>query len=85
MAPSRLAEESVVDLTHLDGTSFVLNAERIETVESRPDTVITTIDGKHFVVRQSVSEVIAEVVRYQREVHQRPELIGLDSETSSRG
>lgn len=59
----------MVDLTHLDGTAFVLNADLIETIESRPDTVIRTIDGKHFIVRQSVAEVVEAVIVYQSRIH----------------
>jgi flagellar protein FlbD len=56
----------VIYLSRLDGTRFVLNANRIETVEARPDTVITVVDGKHFVVKDSVDDVIAKVIAYQR-------------------
>lgn len=58
----------VVYLTHLDGTAFVLNAEYIETVEGRPDTVITTIEGKHFVVREGVEDVVERVIHYRRSI-----------------
>jgi flagellar protein FlbD len=60
-------------LTHLDGGHFVLNADRIETVEARPDTVITTIEGKHFVVRESVEQVVDGVIRYRRAIVPAPE------------
>ena len=59
----------MIELTRLDGSQFVLNAERIETVEARPDTVITLIDGKHFVVQQSVAEVTARVIAYHQSIH----------------
>ncbi len=58
----------MIQLTHLDGRSFVLNAHRIETIEGYPDTVVTTVDGKHFVVREPVSEVVAKVIAYQQSI-----------------
>ena len=58
----------MIYLTRLDGSTYVLNAERIETIEARPDTVITTIDGKHFLAAETVAEVVARVVAYQRSV-----------------
>lgn len=56
----------MIYLSRLDGSSFVLNVDRIETVEAHPDTVITSIDGKHFVVREGVEDVVARVIAYQR-------------------
>lgn len=58
----------MVNLTHLDGSAFVLNADRIETLEARPDTVITLIDGKHLVVRESVDEVVARIIGFRRAI-----------------
>ena len=55
----------MIRLTKLNGTSFVLNCELIETVESTPDTVISTINGKKYVVDESVDEVIAKVIQYR--------------------
>lgn len=60
----------MVNLTHLDGSAFVLNADRIESLEARPDTVITLIDGKHLVVRENVDEVVARVIRFRRAIHE---------------
>ncbi len=59
----------MIHLTRLDDSSFVLAANRIETVEARPDTVITLVDGKHLIVRQSVEEVVKRVIQYQRLIH----------------
>ncbi len=61
----------MIYLTHLDDSNFVLDANRIEMIEARPDTVITLVDGKHLVVRQSVDEVVARVIRYQQSLHHR--------------
>lgn len=58
----------MIHLSHLDGRDFVLNANRIETIEACPDTVITTVDGKHFVVREAVDDVVARVIGYHRQV-----------------
>jgi flagellar protein FlbD len=55
----------------LDGSVFYLNAELIEAAEARPDTVITLIDGKHFVVQQSVVDVVDRVIEYQQAIHQK--------------
>jgi flagellar protein FlbD len=52
-------------LTRLNGASFVLNPDLIERVESTPDTVITLVDGKHYVVREALA-VVVELVQRDR-------------------
>lgn len=58
----------MIYLTRLDGSTYVLNADRIEMIEACPDTVITTIDGKHFLASEKVEEVVARIIAYQRNV-----------------
>ena len=50
-------------LTRLNGGQFVLNPDLIERVESTPDTVITLVDGKHYLVTEGLREVIDLVQR----------------------
>ncbi len=45
---------------------FVLNAELIETIEETPDTVITLINSKKFIVEESMNEVVRRVMEYRR-------------------
>jgi len=55
----------MIKLTRLNGSVYVLNSDLIETVESTPDTVITTINGKKFVCKESVDEVIAKIIEFK--------------------
>jgi flagellar protein FlbD len=48
-------------LTRLNGPEFALNADLIERAERTPDTVITLVDGKHYVVAESLEEVIERI------------------------
>lgn len=45
---------------------FILNAEKIETIEKTPDTVITLINGKKIIVEEGMEDVVREVMRYKR-------------------
>lgn len=56
----------MIKLQRLDGEWFVLNAELIRYVESRPDTFITLVSGERLVVRQSMDEVMTSAIAYQR-------------------
>lgn len=56
----------MITLTKLGGQRFVLNAERIRSVEETPDTTITLVGGDHVLVREPMREVVERVVEYGR-------------------
>jgi len=58
----------VIYVTRLDGSELVINAELIETVEQRPDTVISLTTGHKLVVQQSAAEIIERVIAYRQRV-----------------
>lgn len=60
----------VIHLTKLNNTPFVLNAELIETVEATPDTIISLVTGRKYLVRESVDEVREKCISYKKEITQ---------------
>ena len=56
----------MITLTRLNGRQFVLNAELIRTVEQNPDTTITLINGDHFIVKESMQQVVDLSIDYGR-------------------
>ena len=56
----------MITVTHFDQSEFVLNADLIEFVESKPDTYITLVTGKRLLVRETSAEVVARVVEFRR-------------------
>ena len=56
----------MIKLTRLDGEPFVLNAELIRYVESRPDTFVTLVSGERLVVTETMDEVVERAVTYQQ-------------------
>ena len=54
----------MITLTRLNGSRICLNAFLIEHLEQTPDTIVTLTNGNHFLVRESVDEVIAAAVQY---------------------
>ncbi len=63
----------MIKLTRLDGEAFILNADLIKYVESRPDTFITLIAGDRIVVAESPDEVLERTMEYQRSKRLIPE------------
>lgn len=59
----------MIRVTRLNGTKLYVNAELIQTVEGTPDTVISLINNVKIVVKESPETIVAEILAYQREVH----------------
>ncbi len=62
----------MIQVTRLDGSPVVINAELIELVETTPDTVLSLTTSKKMVIRESVQEVVDRIVRYNRMIHGDP-------------
>lgn len=60
----------MIILTKLDGKTFMLNENLIETVSETPDTVIVLENGHSYIVREGMMELqskIYENTRLQRQ------------------
>lgn len=58
----------MIKLTRINGEQFVLNAELIRFVESRPDTYITLTSDERLIVRESLDEVVRRAIEYARAI-----------------
>ena len=59
----------MITLHKINGEGFTLNATHIETVEERPDTVITLINVRKYIVKETAAEIIDLIVRYHSKIH----------------
>ena len=58
----------MIKVTTLSDSLMVLNGELIEKIESVPETVITLVNGKKYLVKESVDEVLEKVYEYKRRI-----------------
>jgi flagellar protein FlbD len=58
----------VILLTRLGGPVFALNPDLVERADCTPDTVITLVDGKKYVVGESLPEVITLIRQFRATV-----------------
>lgn len=58
----------MIELTRLNGTTFVINSDLIETIEETPDTVIILTVGTKYVVQESKEEIVDRVVEFRRRI-----------------
>jgi flagellar protein FlbD len=58
----------MIALTRINGSPLVLNADLIEQIESKPDTIIRLTNGQRVVVRETPAEVVELVVAFRQRV-----------------
>lgn len=59
----------MITVTRLNGSSFILNALYIESVEAFPDTTITLTNGRKYVVREPVHEVLRKAQAFYQSIN----------------
>ena len=55
----------MITLHKLNDETFILNAYHIETIESKPDTLITLTNDRKYIVKEAPAEVIEKVALEQ--------------------
>lgn len=58
----------MIKATRLNGDEFVVNAELIQYIEARPDTIITLVGKERVLVKESVDEIVRRVIEYGRKL-----------------
>ena len=58
----------MIDVTGMNHEKFILNADHIEKIEEVPETIITLINGKKYIVLESVEEVRGAVIKYKNKI-----------------
>jgi flagellar protein FlbD len=48
----------VIEITHLDGSSAVVNVDLIERIERTPDTLIVMANGNQLIVKETPEELL---------------------------
>ena len=58
----------MIEVTRLNGTQILVNADLIELVEETPDTVITFTTGRKIIVKESRQQIKSLVKSYKWEI-----------------
>lgn len=58
----------MVKLMGLNQKEFILNSEHIEKIEEVPETLITLVNGKKYIVLDTSEEVINKVIKYKNKI-----------------
>lgn len=69
----------MIIVTRLNGKTFYLNPDLIETMEITPDTVITLKGGNKYVVTEQPAVLIQRIAEFRRRCH--PEYVEPEERT----
>lgn len=58
----------MIEVTRINDTKILINADLIEMVEETPDTVISFTTGRKLIVKESRQEVKSLVKSYKRDI-----------------
>ena len=58
----------MIQVTRLNGDRYYINPHQIESMETRPDTTLLMLSGKHIVVKEKEEEIIDRIVEYRRRI-----------------
>jgi flagellar protein FlbD len=56
----------MIALQKLNGERFVLNSDHIETVEATPDTLVTLVNGRKYIVSNGIEEIVRKAITYRQ-------------------
>lgn len=71
----------MIELTRYNGGKFFLNITHIEVVEATPDTVITLINGKKMIVKETAQDIANFVTAFYQRAHSAAVLMRHDDDT----
>ncbi|NBU97212.1 MAG: flagellar protein [Spirochaetia bacterium] len=58
----------MITVHRLNNSEFIINANQIEIIEATPDTVITLVNERKLIVKESAMEIRDMVIDYHRQV-----------------
>ena len=63
-----IQENSMIEVTKINGVKVLVNPDLIELVEETPDTVLTLTTGRKIIVKESRQEIKNLVILYRKDI-----------------
>ncbi len=58
----------MIHVSRLNNEKFYINSNLIETMEEKPDTVLTLVNDKKYIVKEKASQVIEMIIQYNQKI-----------------
>lgn len=60
----------LISITKLNDREMIINCDLIESMEATPDTTITLTTGRKVIAKESIDDIINEIIQYKRKLYQ---------------
>lgn len=61
----------MIVLTKLNGEKTVINSRQIEHIDEIPESKVTMMNGKYYIVKESIEEIIEKEIQFNQKVLER--------------
>lgn len=61
----------MIVLTKLNGEKTVINSRQIEHIDEIPESKVTMMNGKYYIVKESMEEIIEKEIQFNQKVLER--------------
>ncbi len=62
----------MINVTKLNGSRLVINADLVEFIESTPDTLLCLTTGRKLMIREELEAVVRLIIEYRRQSRSHP-------------
>lgn len=66
----------MINVTKLNGSRLVINADLVEFVESTPDTLLSLTTGRKLMIKEDLETVVQMIIDYRRQSRSHPVPVG---------
>jgi flagellar protein FlbD len=71
----------MLKLTKLNGEQIYVNADHIELLECTPDTIITLVNGRKYIVKEKLDAVVLAFIQYKQLIKNNITIINRTTDT----
>lgn len=65
----------MIQLTKINGELIVINSDRIECMETIPESKVSMDTGRYYLVQESVEEIIQKTIEYNARVKEYEQML----------
>jgi len=58
----------MIKVTKLDGSEYYINPHQIESIETKPDTTLLMLSGKHVIVKENTGAIVDRIIEYRKRI-----------------
>lgn len=62
----------MVEVTRLNGETMIINADLIELIEAKPDTIVSLTTGRKIILRDTAEDLLVKLQEFRASISKKP-------------